>query len=446
MAEAGDEERAPRTLVGAAAATFATSGATVGFSLLNVLILARALGPTGRGEVAFVIAVWALAAGLATLSLEEANANLGGRHPERRASLATNSVLAALALGVSGALVVGLGLTLVPAARGEVDLGLLLLGLSALPTALLGQSLRYLLQSDYRFGIANFALFASPALTALANGVLALAGALTVSLVVVVFVVTNVLATLILVAAVARHFGFGRPDLGLARESLSFGLKTHLSRFMDLASYRGDVWLLGILAGPYEVGLYSIAITLAEALFYVSGTIAIVQRPHLVRAMPRQAAEFAARIFRRALILSAAVGSALFIAAPTLCVVLFGSSFRDAGDILRILALAAVGALAVQLFSCLVIAQRRPLMASVGSAVTLFVTVSLIVILAPTFGGEGAAVAKTAAFLAGGTTMTVIFLRLFRPDRHALIPHRDDLAWYWRKLGEGLLHARARTR
>ena len=443
MADEPSENRRPATLVGAAAATFATNAGTVTFSLLNVLILARALGPTGRGEVAFVIAVWVLTAGIATLGFEEANGNLGGRHPERRASLATNSVLAAMVLGVLGALIVGLLVTLVPRTRGEVDLGLLLFALAALPSGLLGQNLKYLLQSDYRFGVTNLAWFASPAVTAVSNGVLALSGALTVERVVLIFVVTNVLATLILVVSVGRHFGYGRPDAALARESLSFGLKTHLSKFMELGAYRGDQWLLGALVGPYELGLYSIAVSLAEALFYVSGVIVLVQRPHLVRALSEQAAEFAARIFRRAVVLSTAVGAALFIAAPTLCVLLFGKAFRGSGDDLRFLALGALGVLALDLFSGVVIAQRRPLMASAGTAVALLVTVILNIILVPELGGGGTALAKSAAFTAGGATMVVIFLRIFHADRRALVPRLDDVAWYWRKLREGLLSARS---
>jgi O-antigen/teichoic acid export membrane protein len=383
-----------------------------------------------------------LSAGLATLGFEEANGNLGGRHPERRASLATNSVVAALALGILGALIVGLLMTLVPRTRGEVDLGLLLFALATLPSGLLGQNLKYLLQSDYRFGITNLAWFASPAVTAVSNGVLALSGALTVERVVLIFVATNVLATLILVVSVARHFGFGRPDAALARESLSFGLKTHLSKFMALGAYRGDQWLLGAIVGPYELGLYSIAASLAEALFYVSGVIVLVQRPHLVRAVSAQAAEFAARIFRRAVVLSTAVGAALFVAAPTLCVLLFGKSFRGSGDDLRLLALGALGVLALDLFSGVVVAQRRPLLASAGTAVALLVTVIGNIILVPVLGGGGTAVAKSAAFTAGGATMVLIFLRMFDAPPGALIPRLDDVAWYGRKLREGLLAAR----
>ncbi|MDQ3875690.1 MAG: oligosaccharide flippase family protein [Actinomycetota bacterium] len=433
----------PSTLTRAAAATFTTNAAVVAFSLINVLILARALGPAGRGSVAFVIAVFVLTGGLASLGLEQANANLGGTRPERRATLATNSLLAALVVGAGAALLVGLLLAVVPAARGEADVRLLLLALAVLPSGLLGDYLKYLLQSDYRFGVTNAAWIASPAATALVNGSLAAAGRLSVALAVAVFAATNVLATSILAVSVARNFGFGRPDLGLARVAFSFGLKTHVTRFLVFGTYRADQWLLGAIAGPYELGLYSIALSITELLFYVSGVIVLVQRPHLVRALPAAAAEFAARIFRRALVLSGIAGAALFVLAPPLTVVLFGEEFRESGSYVRILAFAAFGVLAIDLFSNAATAQRRPLLPAAAAGAALLLMVTLNLVLAPELGALGAALAKTAAYTAGGATMVILFLRVFGSDHRALVLRQDDIAWYVRKARAGVAALRA---
>lgn len=437
------ERPRPTTLNRAAAATFATNAGVLTLSLVNVLILARVLGPAGRGAVAFVVAAFVLTSGLASLGVEQANANLGGTRPERRATLATNSLLVAVVVGAAAAGLVGLLLASVPVTRGEVDLRLLLLALAVLPSGLLGDYLKFLLQSDYRFGITNIAWLAGPAINALANGILAAFGQLTVELAVVVFVANKVVATSILAISVARNFGFARPDFGLARAALWFGLKTHVTRFMAFGTYRADQWLLGAIAGPYQLGLYSIALSLAEVLFYVSGVIVLVQRPHLVRALPAVAAEFAARIFRRALILSGIAGAALFFLAPPLSVVLFGEQFRPSGDYVRVLAFAAVGVLAVDLFSNAATAQRRPLLPAAAAGVALLVMVTLNLLLVPEFGAFGAAIAKTAAYTVGGATMVIVFLRLVGSDHRALVLRRDDIAWYFRKAQAGVAALRA---
>ena len=70
----------------------------------------------------------------------------------------------------------------------------------------------------------------------------------------------------------------------------------------------------------------------------------------------------------------------------------------------------------------------------------------LNVILVPELGGTGAAIAKSAAYTAGGVVMVVIFVRLFGADPRGLIPGREDIRWYRRKLREGLRAARAALR
>src|SRR2546430_1784878 len=90
-------------------------------SLGNVLVVGRALGPSGRGSVAFLTTVTYLVAQLATLGVAQANINFAGREPASTPRLATNSVLLA---AVGGSLAAGLTLALmalVPAAGGPVS-------------------------------------------------------------------------------------------------------------------------------------------------------------------------------------------------------------------------------------------------------------------------------------------------------------------------------------
>ena len=83
--------------------TYSTNMAVAFLSLANVLIVSRSLGPTGRGDVVFLTAIAWLTSSLATLGVEEANANLAASHPPMRRSLATNSLFFAAIFGVGAA-------------------------------------------------------------------------------------------------------------------------------------------------------------------------------------------------------------------------------------------------------------------------------------------------------------------------------------------------------
>ena len=70
-------------------------GASV-LSLGNVLVIARTLDASGRGQVAFLTTVAIITSALANLGFPPATATFAGRRPQITGSLATNSVLAAV--------------------------------------------------------------------------------------------------------------------------------------------------------------------------------------------------------------------------------------------------------------------------------------------------------------------------------------------------------------
>jgi O-antigen/teichoic acid export membrane protein len=189
------------------------------------------------------------------------------------------------------------------------------------------------------------------------------------------------------------------------------------------------------MAGARELGHYSIAVAWAELLFYIPGVIALLQRPDLVRADQSSAVQIAGQSIRRGLLLSIAAASVLIIAAPLLCVTVFGEQFRGSIDDLRVLALGGVGIAMSVLLANAMIAQRRPLPAAAADATALIVTLGLDILLIPGLGGLGAAIATTIAYGVGSLVLTVVFVRLLGGRARDLVPRFGDLAWYSHQAG-----------
>jgi O-antigen/teichoic acid export membrane protein len=432
----------PQSLVQAAVTTYGTNLAVVVLSLLNVLIVARTLGPAGRGDVAFLIAIGILSAHLATMSVQEANSNLAGAEPGTRRALATNSVVFAAAFGLGAAGLVALAVELFPSVGGHADPVLLWVAFAAIPVMVLKAYLSFLLQADYGFAVTNMAWLVGPLTTFIANAVLALAGALSVGTAIVAWLGGQVLGAFLLVAYVRLHDGFGAPDRRLAGRMLSFGAKSHVGRFMEVGNYRVDQWFLGAIAGSRELGLYSIAVAWAEVLFYLPGILVLVQRPDLVRARPDEAVRLAARVVRAALLLAAGLVVVIVLAAPILCVTVFGDAFAGSVDDLRVLALGAFGIVALELLRNTLTAQRRPILASSAIAVAFTLTIALDLLLIPSLGGLGAAIATTAAYSVGGIAAALIFTRALRGRLADLVPRAADAVWMWQRLRRVALTAR----
>lgn len=429
-----ESDRRPTTLVRTAAATYGTNFAAAVLGLANVYIVARALGPNGRGDVAFVMAIALLVHQLVSLSLQESNANLGGANASDRPSLATNSIFLGLGLGSLGGLAVALLVFIFPSVGGEVSRPVLWLGLCIMPVLLVKLYLQYLLQSDYHFALPNISWVAGPLTTACVNGTMAVLGAVTVGSAVAVWIAGQLFGMFLLIFGAARHFGFGRPDIGLVRRTWNFGAKAHVGRSLSTGCYKADQWFIGAAVGSHELGLYSVARAWSELLFYLPGVITSLQRPDLVRADRAQAADIAMRVFRRAAILGIGAAVLLAAAAPMLCVSAFGEEFRGSVAELRVLALAAPGIVAIELLSNAFIAQQRPFVPSIAYGLAFVVSIVLNLLLVPSHGGFGAAIASSAAYTAGGAIAAMLFLRIFRARARDFLPTFSDLGWYVRKV------------
>jgi O-antigen/teichoic acid export membrane protein len=432
------------SLFAAAAFTYGTNVAVAVLSLANVLVVARTLGPSGRGGVAFLTAIAWFTSNLATFGVQEANANLAGAEPTSRRSLATNSLLFALLFGIgAAAFLVGL-IALFPGVGGDSSSGLRWLAFGSLPILVLGIYLRFLVQADYGFGVTNAAWLITPVANVGMNGLLAAFGVLSVGTAVATWIAGQTLATLLLLAHVGRRLaGFGRPDLRLARRALRFGLQSHAGRVMLLGNYRLDQWLLGAIAGSRELGLYSVAVAWAEALWFLPTTLSAVQRPDLVRAAKREAARLSTLIFRAAVVLTLVSSAAMLLLAPFLCVTIFGDEFRGSIIDLRILILGSLGVVALKLLGNALTAQARPVLASTAIGAGFVATIVLDVILIPPYGGLGAAIASSLAYTAGGLAIVIIFSRALASPVVDLLPRGGELSLYWRAVSTRLRRRRS---
>jgi O-antigen/teichoic acid export membrane protein len=419
--------------------TYGSQIAAAVFSLVNVLVIARTLGPVGRGDVVYVTTIAYLTSQVAALGIHQAHANLAGRKPQLRPALAANSVLFSVVLGTLAAAIVALLIVGFPALGGEADGPVLWLALASIPVLILQYYLLFLVQADYGFGAANLAHVLGPIVNVTVNGLLAAFGMLTVFTAVATTIGGQVLSTVLLAWYLHHRLaGFGRPDRTLVREAVGFGLKAHAGRIMLLGNYRLDQWFVGAIAGSKELGLYSVAVAWAEALFFLPTALVSVQRPDLVRARSREAARQAATLFRVAMLLTIVPAAIMVVAAPFLCVTIFGEAFRGSIDDLRVLALGAFGIVALKQLGSALTAQGKPVLETTAVSVGFVATIALDILLIPRFGGLGAAIASTIAYTAGGIAVAFIFARALGASLADLVPRGRELPTFWRKAWSGI--------
>jgi len=410
-----------------ASSAYATQLTVAGLSLANVLIVSRALGPSGRGDVVFLITISFLSAQIATLSISEAASNIAGRFPAQRPAVATNSLAFAVGLGGLAAGVLTFLLLTFPSIGPQVSLGLRVLALAVIPALILQSYAERIVIAEYGFAVVYLAWLMPTSTNVALNALIAGLGRLSVTSAFIVWVSGQVAGMLLLVWFIQRRLaGFGRPDVSLAKQMATFGLKAHGGRILMWGNYRLDQWLVGAIAGSRQLGLYSVAVAYAEGLFLLPQALMVTQRPDLVRASPAAAGRQAAAAFRVVTLATLALVVGVVVAAPLLCTAIFGSAFSGSVSVLRMLAGGAFGIAAMKILGSALVAQRKPLREGTAIACAFALTIALDLLLIPAHGGFGAAVASTVAYTVGGAAIAILASRSLQTPLTSFVPRASD--------------------
>jgi O-antigen/teichoic acid export membrane protein len=315
--------------------TFGAKVAIVVLQVAGTVLIARKLGPTGRGAVAVALSAVLLLVQLGHLGLASANPFFGARERDRLASIVANSVLLAACLG--GLLVLaGLGLRLVApsALRGLswLEVGL---ALAAVPAALLALLLQSILLGEGRMTSYNLIELGQNALilVALAIGLLALGMSTTGAIA--VYAGGYLLAAGAYLWALREHPPRRRSlDLGLARRMLGYGLRVYLATLLGFLIIRLDLFLVNGLLGGRQAGLYAVAGSLADALLIFPMVVGLNLFPRVARG---SAIETTAAVFRLvAGIYFVLVAASAALAGPVIGL-LYGHAFHGAVSLYLVL-------------------------------------------------------------------------------------------------------------
>jgi O-antigen/teichoic acid export membrane protein len=400
-------------------------GAT-GF-FVSALVLARALGPAGRGSVAFITVTALVAARIAKVGLGQATGVLAAQRPAARAALLSNLLTFSLLTSLAVAAAVAGGLY----ALGAEPAGIERSHLAIVAAAIVAASL-----VDDNFLVGCGRLRESAAISAsggwLYAGALAVAvafGDLTVESAALAWVAAHLCWAVVLAAVGLRAGGVSVPSPRLLLESVGFGVRAWLGSVSLFLNARLDQILVGAIASDVTLGLYAVAVNGAEILLFLPTAIATSLLPAVARETGAPDADRTLRTFRSASVLalaSIAVAAAVgWIAIPAV----FGPDFRDSVAPFMWLLPGALGYTALSIFSNSLLASRAPGLSSLGSATALGVGLALDLALIPVFGASGAAAAASAAFVAGGATVAVLYRRTTGFRWPEALPTGRDLAF-----------------
>jgi O-antigen/teichoic acid export membrane protein len=427
-------------LARAAAATWALRLSIYAVSIGTSILIARALGPEGRGEYYFPILVTGTLFTALHLGAEHAHVFLFGRG-RGLAELASNAGVLAAAAGLAG---IGLGLTawawLHDSLMAGLQLGVLALALLSLPPSLHTLYLAGLLVLRGDVVHLQRVNLGGAVVQALLVAGLVVTERVSVAAVVAV----NSVAVAVTWALTARRFASATPlrigwDPRLGRETLRFGLLMQVNILFTFLNLRVDSYLVKYFLGLRELGYYSLAVSLAELVWLATDSVAMVILPHQTRADSRDVAVLTTRTCRISFLVAMLLAAGLAAGAYPLVALAYGPAFLPALPALWLLLPGIVAASLWRPLAGYLIKLGRPLVMGAISGAAVVVNVLLNWWLIPVWGTAGAAVATSASYAALAAGCLVWFLRRSGVPAGELLRIRAESISMWNLVQRDLL-------
>lgn len=415
------------------AQTVATKIVLVLVGLSASVVISHALGPQGRGAYYVITTISSAAIVLGGLSLDRAQITLW-THAGNRLAVTANSLLLGPAIGLAAAaaaavLIIGLGPSRVPLP----GYGLLAVGLAAVPAGTTVIYVINILTLRSRMDVVNRGYLVGALFQCVPLVLLGVCGKLTVAWVIVAWTVATGLPLAVLLPALrgART----TLDLPLGRRMVGLGVRYHAGTAAYYLLLRVDIFILNALEPTTAaVGLYSLAVTLAELTKLLTESVIPIMMPGQVGSGNSQAAAITAATVRLSALLSCGSVAAMCLTAPTLIPLVYGPEFRGTDSALLALAPGLLALGTAKPISTYLLRLSRPWSMSLMFLAGLVINVCLNFALIPRLGIVGASVASSVAytFLAG--VQVVWFVRVSGMSPRDLVPGRQELQLFRARL------------
>jgi len=227
------------------------------------------------------------------------------------------------------------------------------------------------------------------------------------------------------------------PSRRFLRHAFDFGWRSHLGAVVQYLQHRADVVLILYFLPLRDLGIYSLAIGLAELLWYIPQSVSQVLLPHVASAEEGDADRITSA-FCRASVASTAVLSILLALASTVVIPWLLPAFRQAVPVIWILLPGTVVASIFKVLASDLNGRGQPLKTLFPAAAALAFSIAGCAYAIPRFGIMGAATVTSLAYILNASLYVYSFSRSPQVTARSLVLlQARDLDWYRKLLFSG---------
>ncbi|MDD5529614.1 MAG: oligosaccharide flippase family protein [bacterium] len=370
-------------------------------SLAMGVVIARVLGPEGKGTLKLLTLVPMMIAGFATMGIDVANVYFIGKKKYDIQSIVSNSIFIALCISLIILLIYPL---LIPKffslLKVDVAYWLKLVTYFFIPLYLLGTYF-----SSFLVGLQKIII----------RSVIDIIRAVLLLVLIIVFlfllhfnglysvVIINILIvflTVCLSGLSLRNIINFKPiyNREVFKTTTSYGVKAYVGSIAHYFNIRLDFFFVAFFLSPKEVGFYSVAVSMAELIWYVPVAISTVLVPAIAGSSKETSKILAYNTFRKMLIPFIIMSLILLCSGKFLIRFLYGAQFLPAFMPLVLLLPGVFLMAASGPFEDYIAGRGKIEYNSLTAIYSFAVTIVLDILLIPKLGISGAAIASSCAY------------------------------------------------
>jgi O-antigen/teichoic acid export membrane protein len=392
------------------------------------IVIARHLGPDGKGQLTLLTTFTGLLVLVTNLGIGSATIYYLNHRPESRSEVASSSVTLQMTLTL-GTVAAAFALTpwiLDVILKGAVSRPLFLLTLCLMPITVLSGAWNTIFLGLQETGKFNIMRMTPPIVHLVLLVVLTALAALGV---------LTVMMSSGIAAASTAVLGFiwlrqmnlrlrVRFSRGWGRSLLGYGLKGWLGNLSQYFNYRLDVFIVNLFVGVTGVGQYSVAVNLAETLWYIPNSVGTVLFPRTA-ADTEAAIRFTPFVARTTLFITLFAALVMAAIAYPLILLAYQRPFLPSVAPLLFLLPGVVFLSLGKVLSNDMAGHGKPQYGTIAAAASLVATIVLDFLLIPRMGITGAALASTFSYglnslillwlyvrFSGNSVSSVLFVRM----------------------------------
>jgi len=391
----------------AAAQTLLGRIITIGLSLINGVVVARCLGPIGRGDQAALIMWPQVVPAALTFGIPYGLLYHARNSPMQRQQLYGTSFFIAIVLGFASTLIGAYG---VPLWLHHYTPETILAGqrlMAFAPAFMLSAFMNSIFEAEHDFSCANILRYLPTALTTVALLGLSLLHQLNAFSSALSYLIPTAISVIVLMPYLAKQLVIARQEMVKMTQMLSsYGLRVYGTNLLGLFSSQIDqVLVIGVLS-THDLGIYVVCLSASRVLNLFEVALSSVILPKTAGRAVAEVADIVGSLSRLTLFIGMGCVAILGSIIPWLLPALYGRGFAEGIQTTEVLLLEVIIGSTTNVLLQTYLAVNRPGIVTIFQSIGYLTAIPLMLWFMPIFGLVGAALALLLA-----TCLRFVFAR-----------------------------------